>query len=418
MNFLKWYKNKVESNELFPPESVWENIQDDLDIDNSWEQISRRLDSRARLISGLRAVAAAGILVLALAGVYRQFLTQEQPGNNTTLAEGRRDESTAGQKEGTQKEGTQVDVKDEQPADEQTAKVQGKDQPTDGQANGTKQQNEGERPGQAREEIKEEDSEKQTVRAGTVREYMAAADMKEAAGIPVINIPGRINTDIIYDQLGSTKQGLEKIKKAFKKFYIGSTGQLANTWLLNQKTISGFKSTSLVSTNPSFGSDFGVYAGTGLTEHIDLQMDLNILAQNKQEYNEYMDGNYVTSNMQFNYTRLGLSLRYFINSDNFMQGEHALNMGPYIAYLHNASQNIDTETIYITGDYNTLDYGLQAGYEYVFPLVENLGLGTGFRAYYGLNNIYAGTESIPDYLNATNNASVNITLSLKYLLSR
>ncbi|MFP4488611.1 MAG: hypothetical protein ACLFN1_04845 [Bacteroidales bacterium] len=413
MDFLKWYKNKVESNELFPPESVWENIQDDLDIDNSWEEISRRLDSRARLISVLRTAAAAGILVLALAGVYRQFLTQEQPGNNNTLAEDRRDDRTAGQKEGTQ-----VDVKDEQISEPESPKAQGKDLPTDRQADGTKQQKEGEKPGQAREEIKEEDSEKQKGRAKAVRNYMAATDIKEAAGIPAINIPGRISTEIIYDQRGSTEQGMEKIKKAFKKFYIGSTGQLANTWLVNQKTISGFKSTSLVSANPSFGSDFGVYAGTGLTEHTDLQMDLNILAQNKQEYNEYINGNYVTSNMQFNYTRLGLSLRYFINSDNFMQGEHALNMGPYIAYLHNASQNIDSETIYITGDYNTLDYGLQAGYEYVFPLVENLGLGTGFRAYYGLNNIYAGTERIPDYLNATNNASVNITLSLKYLLSR
>lgn len=413
MNFLKWYKNKVESNELFPPESVWENIQDDLDIDNSWEEISRRLDSRARLMNGLRAAAAAGILVLALAGVYRQFLTQEQPGENTSLAEGRREESSAGQKESTQ-----VDAGDRQLPDEQATVIQGDDQPAVRHTDGTQQQKEADRTDQVKEVIKEDESEKRTLTAATERQYMAATDMKEAAGIPSMNIPGSINTDIIYDQAGNTGQGMKKIKKAFKKFYIGSTGQLANTWLVNQKTISGFKSTSLVSTNPSFGSDFGVYAGTGLTENIDLQMDLNILAQNKQEYNEYMNGNYVTSNMQFNYSRLGLSLRYFINSVNFMQGEHALNMGPYIAYLHNASQDIDSETIYITDNYNTLDYGLQAGYEYVFPLVENLGLGTGFRAYYGLNNIYAGNERIPDYLNATNNASVNITLSLKYLLSK
>jgi len=56
------------------------------------------------------------------------------------------------------------------------------------------------------------------------------------------------------------------------------------------------------------------------------------------------------------------------------------------------------------------------GYEYIFPLYGQLGLGTGFRAYYGLNNIYAGDENIPYYLNVTHNASVNITLSLKYIV--
>ncbi len=413
MNFLKWYKKKVESNDLFPPESVWENIHDNLDIDDSWEEISRNLDRRARLVRGLRAAAAAGVLVLVLAGVYRRFLTQEQPGNNSTLAEVRHDEGPGGQKKSTQ-----VDVMDEQVPDEQTAKAQGKDQHADGQTSGTQQQTKEDSPDQGKRMITVVADERQYARDKTVPYYMAATDLKEAAGIPPINIPGSINTEIIYERDGGTGQGMEKIKKAFKKFYIGGTGQLANTWLVNQKTISGLKSTSLVSTNPSFGSSFGIYGGTSLAEHIDLQMDLNILAQNKQEYNEYINGNYLNSDMQFNYTRLGLSLRYFIYSGSFLEGEHAVNMGPYIAYLHNASQDTGSETIYITGDYTTLDYGLQAGYEYVFPIAGSLGLGTGFRAWYGLNNIYAGNESIPDYLNVTHNASVNITLSLKYLLRK
>jgi hypothetical protein len=63
-----------------------------------------------------------------------------------------------------------------------------------------------------------------------------------------------------------------------------------------------------------------------------------------------------------------------------------------------------------------MDYGLLVGYEYVFPLSGHLGLGTGFRAYYGLSNIYAGGDDIPSYMNVTNNASVNITLSFRYLI--
>lgn len=410
MDFLKWYRNKVESNELFPPESVWENIENDLDIDNSWKEINSRLGRRTGLMNTLKAAAAAAVLILALTGVYRHLLTQEQAGENTMLAEDRPDESPAGQKEETQHDVRGGQLPEEQPGIRQTGKEQ---------AAGTQQQDEGGRPARVKEMSGEGSDKKQAVTLTAAWEYVAAAEPKEAAGIPAMNSQVRTDRQIVFDkeEYPGTGRG-EKIKKAFKKFYIGSTGQLANTWLVNQKTISGFKSTSLVSTNPSFGSDFGIYAGTGLTDHIDLQMDLNLLARNKQEYNEYINGDYVTNDMQLNYTRLGLSLRYFIVSGNFMQGEHAINLGPYVAYLHNASQNIGSEKIYITGNYNDLDYGLLAGYEYVFPLSGSLGMGTGFRAYYGLNNIYAGNNLIPDYLNATNNASVNITLSFKYLISK
>jgi long-subunit fatty acid transport protein len=60
------------------------------------------------------------------------------------------------------------------------------------------------------------------------------------------------------------------------------------------------------------------------------------------------------------------------------------------------------------------DYGVVAGYEYIFPLGNQLALGTGFQTKYGLNNIFSGNEIIPDYLNSTRNASVNIILSIRY----
>lgn len=47
MDFLKWYKNKIESGNLEPPESVWENVQDQLDIDHSWQKINAHLEQKA-----------------------------------------------------------------------------------------------------------------------------------------------------------------------------------------------------------------------------------------------------------------------------------------------------------------------------------------------------------------------------------
>ena len=88
----------------------------------------------------------------------------------------------------------------------------------------------------------------------------------------------------------------------------------------------------------------------------------------------------------------------------------------YIGYLHSAYEIVDTETIRLTDDYNQLDYGLFLAYEYVIPLTGKLGFGIGAKAYYGLQNIYAGNDVIPSYLNKTHNASLNITFSLKYSL--
>ncbi len=405
MDFLKWYRNIIETAKPEPPEKAWNNIRDQLDIDSSWEKINSRLN-RDRFISRMRIISAASALVLIVSASTWLLLRTGDPDNVTETeniaATNRPQIDTAGANE---KEQEQVDtlVRDNEAA-VNTATTLSPNKETDKPVN----------------KLAEADN------TGII-----TTEEKTGLFVPDIRIekiealPSGLahykeqSPDYIMPQENSHDNNIIKRKGgAFKKFYIGSTGQLANTWLINQKTISGFKSTSLVSTNPSFGSDFGIYAGTGLTDNIDLQMDLNILAQNRQEYNEYINGDYVTSNIQLNYTRLGLSLRYFINSGSFMQGEHALNMGPYIAYLHNASQDIDSETIYISGNYKAMDYGLQAGYEYVFPLSGSLGMGTGFRALYGLNNIYAGNERIPDYLNVTNNASVNITLSLKYLLSK
>ncbi|MEA2105951.1 MAG: hypothetical protein U9P82_04440 [Bacteroidota bacterium] len=70
MDFLKWYKNKIESGNLEPPESVWENVQDQLDIDHSWQKINAHLEQKATVKRQFWYAAAAGLLIFILAGGY------------------------------------------------------------------------------------------------------------------------------------------------------------------------------------------------------------------------------------------------------------------------------------------------------------------------------------------------------------
>ncbi|HKL68019.1 MAG TPA: porin family protein [Bacteroidales bacterium] len=408
MNFLSWYKNIIESSKPEPPVDTWDNIRDQLDIDSSWEVIDKHLRKK-RFIQYARITAAASILILSISAATWLFFSRDFPDEDTMLSE-----NITGSRQGSE----QIDKPAEaDPAEAYREEVTKDTEKRAVDNNTISSASTITAPGHKNPVKKEpggEEQKKSTVNQ-TIISFKTEQDQISTLkphNISIVHKKVSKVADLVPVSIKPLKE--KKKKNFFRKIYLGTSGQLANTWLVNQKTISGFKSTSLVSTNPSFGSNFGIYAGTNLASHLDLQMDLNLLAQNNQDYNEYLNGSYVSSNMKFNYSQLALSLRYNINSSKFMEGEHGLNFGPYLAYLHSATQNYDNETITISGNYHDIDYGLLLGYEYVFPLYEQLGLGTGFRAYYGLSNIYAGNESIPGYLNITNNASVNITLSLKY----
>ena len=410
MNFLKWYRNIIESSDLAPPDNTWSNIQDQLDIDNSWQVIDNYLNRREKIFTKLRISAAASLLILTVAGAGLVYFTAIKPNRLPLTSEIIPSENIDRNYPESSDPDNIIIQRDEGELDAIYADIIPEaDSP---------------------EEIKHyeaindygEEPEKGKLLIDTgLKEYRAGRDnpgiMNLRDNKPDITDMLPVDHINLIADAGHINQGDNvKGRKAFSKFYFGTRGQLANTWLVNQKTISGFKSSSLVKTNATFGSNFGFFAGTNLFNRLDLQMDFNILAQNNQDYNEYLNGHYVTNKLKLDYSQLALSFRYYLISNKFMEGEHGINFGGYLAYLHNAYQKIDGETLYLSDNYNSMDYGLLLGYEYIFPIYGKLGLGTGFRAYYGLNNIYAGDENIPYYLNITNNASVNITLSIKYVI--
>lgn len=216
------------------------------------------------------------------------------------------------------------------------------------------------------------------------------------------------------NETDSEKTEDQESKKAFHDLYVGATGQFANTWMVNEKTINGLNGSNLTKTNASFGYTLGFFVGTNITRSIDLQLDVDVLVNSSQSYNEYLNGHYVSSQMKLNYSQAKLSLKYSKLSKRLLIGEHGIILGAYLGYLRNANQYIDGISTSAYQSYNNMDYGLFIGYEYIIPLYKKIGIGTGFRAYYGLQNIYSGDDFIPSYMNKTNNASINLTLSVKY----
>ena len=421
MDFLKWYKNTVKSSDLDPPENTWDNIQDQLDIDNSWQVIDNYLNKRDSFVARVRIAAAASLFVIAVsaAGIiyYTSVRSDKQQVAEDTISTGRADteSGTIAEDIKLQQQETQDIIPPQQEAqpqvvvEEKTALAGNEELTLHSEI----------LPAEIDKERIEEAREaagKISIIDNLAESYEPEIKELKIASPDVTDKSPSDEINIIVDADSTHYKEIESTRKAFRKLYVGTTGQLANTWLVNHKTINGFRSTSLVSTDATFGSNLGIYAGTNLFNNLDLQLDLNILSQRNQGYHEYLDGHYISNKLKFNYSQLALSLRYYRISTILLQGEHGINFGGYFAYLHNAYQKIGDETIYLTDSYNSLDYGLLLGYEYVFPLYRQLGLGAGFRAYYGLNNIYGGDGNIPDYLNVTHTASVNVTLSLKYVL--
>jgi len=395
MDFLKWYKNKAESNNQEPPENIWKNIQDELDIDQSWLFINNKLNKKTFINRQFLFAAAASILFFIVAGGYWFLKPQlkidniEKISENTEVAENQK----------TVKSERKNHIKNKE--EKQTLIIEVKDQ----NKPYYKTKN---------EELIVADLQNQQTNDAIFRNdnQLAFLDRK----------PGKVDyqfvmmNDLKKSNKNQQKQEEKSERTSFKKMYLGTTGQLANTWLLNEKTYNGLESSNLTTANTSFGYNFGLFVGTNISKRIDMQFDLNILANNNQDYNEYLNGHYVSSQLKFNYSQVALSFRYYIMSKRFMKGEHGVNMGGYFGYLHNAYQVIDGKSFSIQNSYTDIDYGLFLGYEYIVPISNKLGFGTGFRAYYGLQNIFAGDDYIPAYMNKTNNASINITLSLKYNL--
>ena len=399
MDFLKWYKNKVESNDQEPPEIIWENIQDDRDIDQSWQVINKHLSKKATAKRNYILVVAAGILILISLGIYRYVAPDFKANDLKLVTESVNNaEKEINDLENISNNKFIVEEKEpKEPKESRTLKDENKQ--------ALLAVNEIEK-----ESIIEGKNENTNEIKSTNKLILAKLDHKK------VFIDFDHKSGIITGEQGTAdiETNNDNERTAFRKLYIGSTGQLANTWLLNEKTYNGLESSSLTSSNASFGLNFGVYIGTNLSKSVDLQLDINIFAQNNQDYNEYLNGHYIEDKLKFNYSQAALSLRYYIISNRFMQGEHGINLGGYLGYLHSAYQTLDGEVINQSANYNNTDYGIFLSYEYIIPVSRNLGFGTGVRAYYGLQNIYSGNEYIPAYLNKTNNASLNITFSLKY----
>lgn len=379
MNFINWYRKFIENAGPEPPEHVWEEIRTELDLDQVWNSLEGELPvSGKRRFMYIMAAAASLFLVIGVATLlYLNFIDS---GSTRLMVH----HELQIDKIGDFRVETSIG----------TGLAQARPLPVSRQVEGVGA------------EIGED-------------EYRIIA---EEPIIPITSIgllPIANKTDAAFKVVSTHLKGEEhqqiRNRSASSRYYAGLAGSAANTWLLNNKTIQGLRSDDLTHSLPSFGYSIGIVAGKNITTNLDIQAEVHLVSQTKQNYNEYLNGKFINNNMRFEYSGLSLSAKWYFTQKDF-KGRHSILTGIYTGILRNAVQHLNGETISISQDYNSTDYGIIGGYEYQYPIGNSFSVGTGLQTRYGLSNIFSGNEIVPDYLNSTRNASINITFSVRYNL--
>lgn len=384
MELDKWYKLMVESNTEIPPESVWDGIQDALDVDLVWGKVEQALDvdKRKKFFSPI-SIAASLVLAVGLGGLL--FYLSSVSVNRLDLAV---DQPEVVVVDSVDAANPNVESDQNVPSDDFTIPISPSVRSVNTIAHS---------PVENQYFDEEIVSESQQVEFNNLR-------MADVNPIPV-----RVeNVTLLPIARAGVTENEDKEAWRIKSAYVGVTGQMANTWLLSSKTISGLQPDELTATNISFGQNFGVQLGASLTPRLSSQVEFLWISQNRQQYNEYINGKYVFNSLELDYYTFSMQSKYKVKL------RHSLFAGGYLGLMKTAKQNLDGAVSLVTNEYSKLDYGIILGYEYSIPLGNRLVFSPGAFAKVGLNNVFTGNEYIPSFLNRTQVASLSVSFSLSY----
>lgn len=423
MQEKQWYKNIVENNSEAPPENVWDGIQDELDIDGVWGRIESDFNAEQKKKRFFYIRIAASVLLLVIAGGGLLLFLSDMLKTSDQIADRVEtdravsyeitDHSEVGSPDDALEPGIEISIPEHGMG---VSKIESR-QDTELLAY--------EEQAADKPELKPEDTgisqEGYFADVSDTRSshpaFMVAK--KEELFTPDFNVRkiadrqltgfremiSEDQPDIRFEQDKEHQRGNVSFA------YVGITGQLANTWMLNEKTFEAFRRDEFTATEPSFGSNLGLRAGVSVTPHLNLLAEFMLHSRTNQHYREYIHGRYVQNSFTLDYYLVSM----FANFSPIKRSpEHRLLAGGYGGLMKGAVQNIDGYTRETTADYHRTDYGLLFGYEYRFGLRHGLTFSPGIFVKAGLNNIFSGNDRIPYYLNRTRNASFNLSFSIEY----
>jgi hypothetical protein len=408
-DFIELYRNQVESRNETPPDSCWDEINTQLDIEETWDSVSMELDnvlpSNNDFTGALpdKKLVTFSKLALLITPVLLILLVILSDTRETQLISSEISAIDSSEASITQIiipiSSTSISPESEQLAEE--AEDISKGLPAQ-EPNNTS-------PPDAAVNV-------------TNHSYISVKNDVITTGQPVllpfVVKPSRITipvskTEEVTDNK-STGNGFSQAGGTFKsnRFSIGISLTEKNTWLISQETIDGFDRQELGTTKVTFLNDFGIILRYTMNERWSFEGTCLLLSKTGQSYDEYIYGIYSSKIYELNYLSFEMSARYALRrSFNINRVRSHFVGGAYISHLNKAYKTIDYSVSDISTDFDPIDYGVLLGYELEIKIIDHFAITPGIRIKCGIPNIFGDQPGIPDDLHSTRNASMEFRLN-------
>lgn len=377
------------------PESVWDGINQQLNIDKSWLNIKRQLDLRTFYRKSRKYAA---LLLLLLTFGYGGFkVFKGSDGVEKTAVNQNQIFDQAGIEKITSEKVETQDIKKSISIKESEEKINLKLPPKEKY--------------QTANSSKESITNRNPLRvvSSTEEKELEILDAIEISEFPMLSLSSS-NTEISKMEIIIKPIATKKFKKGWE---IGIISNLDQTWIFNNETRKSFDNESLISSTPGNHLNFGLIS----TYNISKNHSVNLLYYNShrisQSFNTYHRGRYISKSLNFNFRKIALSYQY-----NFLPGNTKL-----FDYQFNAKggvfySSLKEGLVSQTESQNEVSEQYSNQFGALFQLGQDLikepfTISYGFNLEQGFNNLYVGDLYSPADFNKTNNFNIGGYISLK-----
>ncbi|WP_375578992.1 hypothetical protein ABWH96_18545 [Marivirga tractuosa] len=424
ISFENLYRKIVKGFNDNPPESVWQNIQDELDIDEVWSQLDNQLPSSATKTnySSVRQIVNYALFFLLI--FFFKNNSDQQLSSSYLIADNNQEtlllEETTKKEIDTEQEkdesliATNKEIEDtEAPTKKELIQKKSIDQnkvsensnPTqilDNKNNDivekiisdlTKTEN--------FEDVKNDESYSSI--QNSILNYLnpIPADFES---ILIVNFPEALPIDSI------PSINTSDYKNPFIKFSgIGAVGNMKNSWIINNATRASFNNESLINTEITYTNDFGLSSQFTIRSQQIIQLSYWFRARNTQNYFQYYNANYSRKEFIITYQSFSIDLLQPLFSTN-----NYLIFGFQLAKIGSVEETLAGNFSDLSNNYSDWNYGVDLGLQKKFKLHPKLSFQPALRFHYGLNNIFVGNEFVPREFDYTRPASISLDFRFFY----
>ena len=184
-----------------------------------------------------------------------------------------------------------------------------------------------------------------------------------------------------------------------------------NTWLLNYETFNGLNPQKLGNTLMTFRKDIGFSSTWAIRGKPVLGIEFLWNSGNGQKYQQYIDASYVVRDINLQYWRLQA---LYISDFKKFPGQPLF--GAYFAGLNKGMESLGNLSSVVREYYRDIDYGLVIGHQFNIRFQNRIIITPGLRLSFNLVNLFEGDENLPSQFKKTRNFTAGFNLGFSYRL--